>query len=221
MAPTAPVVATAPTIASTQIQDGSGEASSVSTFSVTFANAVKLGAGQAFKFYSENINSDGSVDTNTADATDVSSGISASLSSDGKTLTFTVIGGGSLDRTGGGLGDGTTGYLVDGIYQLVLNGSQITDAATGTAALDSGSSMIVQFNSNEAGGESNYFHALFGDVDGDGFVSNSDYRSFTKAYGSSSGDSNYNEYFDYDGSGFIGNSIYRAFKANFGKSYSY
>ena len=181
---------------------------SIQSISVTFSEPVNFNVS-SFTLYSEGLNPDGSLSgTQTA----VSSSAVTATSTDGMTWTISVVAGGSLDRGGG--------FLADGVYQLVLHGDEITDQATGLAPLGSGD-QIVQFNSVEAGGMSNYFHALYGDVDGSGSVGRNSFNAFKAAYGSSLGDSNFNALFDFDGSGSIGRSTFNQFKANYGKSYSY
>ena len=123
--------AIAPAITATQIGTGAAQRSSIKTVSVSFNAPVTLAAG-AYTLYSEPTTATGSINTS-GTPTDVTAGITAVLS--GSTLTFTVVPGGSLDRTAA---SGRSGILVNGIYRLVLHGSKITDAATGSATLNGG-----------------------------------------------------------------------------------
>ena len=111
--------------------------------SVTFNEPISLGTG-TFTMYQEPLTTSSgitSIDTTTS-ATNVTSDFTATLSNDNQTVTFTLIGGGAIDRTAG---QTNVGYLTNGIYQLVLNGSGITDAATGTATFNSGGNAPVSF----------------------------------------------------------------------------
>ncbi len=208
-------VAVAPNLASAVIGDGSVQRSSISSLTVTFDSSVNFTAS-SFTLFQETLNADGSINTGAA-ATDVSAGISAS-SSDGKTWLLKVIAGGILDRTAAST---AAGILADGIFQLMLHGANITDAATGSARYNSGGNQIVSFTSAEAGGPSNYFHSLFGDTNGDGSINLTDYRQFKLDYLASIGDPNYAAALDYDGDGSINLTDYRKFKNNYLNSFSY
>jgi uncharacterized delta-60 repeat protein len=206
----------APTIAATQVGNGSAQRSTISSISVTFDEAVALGANP-FTLDQEVLNPDGSIDTG-ATPTNVTSDITASLSPDGTVLTLSVTPGGPLDRTG----SDDAGFFANGIYQLILNGSAITDS-TGTAEFNDGAATPVAFATNEPGdgGTSQYFHVLYGDLAGAGTVSLVDYRQFLSAYESSSGSSNFNPALDYFGNGSISLQDYRAFLKDYETSYTY
>ncbi len=182
---------------------------------VTFNEAVNF-AGNSFSLLQYPVNPDGSINTSLA-ATDVSSGVTAS-SSDGKTWTISIVAGGSLDRTAS---TSSAGLFVDGIYQLVLHGSRITDAATATAHYNGSADQIATFTSAEAGGASNYFHVLYGDINGDGSVNLTDYRQFKTDYLANTGDPNFDWGFDYNHDGSINLTDYRQFKTNYLNSFSY
>ncbi len=209
------VVGASPALSATQVGDGSTQRSSVRSLGLTFSQGVSLGGG-AFTLYQEAVNADGSLNT-AAPATDVTSAITAS-STDSVNWTLSVNAGGTLDRTAGAT---NAGLFADGIFQLVLHGSKITDAATGTFQFNSGGDQIVAFASPQVGGPSSYFHVLFGDINGDGSVNLSDYRLFKLDFLADSGDSNYSAAFDYDGDGSINLNDYRKFKGNYLASFSY
>jgi Calx-beta domain/Dockerin type I domain len=206
--------ATAPTIMSSIVGTGTVQRSTISTIGVTFSEPVSLAAG-SFTLLQEVLNADGSINTS-ATPLDVTSGVSASLSSDKKTLTLSVIPGGSLDRTGAS----DAGFFANGIYQLKLNGSAVTDAATGTAPLNGGAATIVSFNKSD-GSSSNYFHVLFGDFNGDGTVNSVDARQLSKDLLSSTGDTNYDPAFDFNGDGTINTIDAKQFTKDLLQTYSY
>ena len=212
--------ATAPTLVSSVLGDGTVQRSVVGSFTLTFSEPVNF-TSSSFTLWSEVINSDGSINTGTGvAAAGVSSWLTASNpSGDGETWILNVTN--STNNAAGGSG-GTGGTTVaNGIYQLVLHGANITDAATGTAQYNGGADQIVQFNSVEAGGLSNYFHVLYGDINGDGTVDSSDYRAFKTAFLTSAGDANWNAALDVNQDGSIDSLDYRAFKNDFLLSYSY
>jgi hypothetical protein len=209
-------IATIPTITSTQVGNGSIQRSTISSISVTFNEAVTLGAN-AFTLDQEVLNPDGSINSG-ATPTNVTSNVTASLSGGGTILTLSVTPGSALDRTSAD----DAGFFVNGIYQLILNGSAITDAATGLAQFDNGASTPVTFASNETqSGTSQYFHVLFGDLLGTGFVNTADYRTFASDYLAQSGDANYNPALDYDGTGIINTVSFRQFARDYLVSYTY
>ena len=208
-------VVAAPTVASTQVGDGSAQRSTISSISVTFSEPVILGGG-AYTLYQEILNPDGSINTSAA-PNNVTADMTATQSSNGTTLTLSVTPGGPLDRTGAN----DAGFFVNGIYQLVLNGSAITDS-TGTANFDGGASTPAIFASDETQtGTSPYFHVLFGDLTGSGFVNSVDYRAFSQDYLAQTGDANYNAVLDYDGTGIINAISYNQFARDYLQSYSY
>ena len=209
------IAATTPTISSTQIGNGGVQRSSINSFSVTFSEAVNL-TNQAYTLYQEPLNVNGSINTSGV-ATIVNTGVTMSTS--GNTVTFTVLPGGALDRTASSTG---VGLMSNGIYQLVLHGSQITDAVTGTQLFNHGADLNVAFPSAEAAaGSSSYFHVLFGDSNGDGTVNLLDYRSFVGAYLTGTGNPAYDIAFDANGDGTVNLIDYRQFVADYLKQFVY
>jgi hypothetical protein len=206
--------AVAPTIVSSIVGTGTAQRSTISSIGVTFSEPVSLAAG-SYTLVQEVLNADGSINTG-ATPVNVTSGVSASLSGDGKTLTLSVIPGGILDRTGAT----SAGFFTNGIYQLTLNGSAVTDAATGTASLNGGSSTIVTFNKS-SGTSSNYFHVLFGDFNGDGTVNAVDARQLSKDLLSSVGSTNYDPAFDFNGDGTINTIDAKQFTKDLLTTYTY
>jgi hypothetical protein len=204
----------APTIASTQVGDGAVQRSSIQSVSVTFNEPVNLATG-SFTMYQEVLNSNGSINTS-ATATNVTADISATLSNNNETVTFAVNPNSGIDRNG-------FGFFTNGIYQLMLNGSAITDQATNSANFDNGGSMPVSFANSVAAdnGTSSYFGVLFGDVNGDGTVNNSDARVFNNGYLTSTGQSNYNISMDFNDDGTINNSDTRKENADYLVTYTY
>lgn len=101
-------------------------------------------------------------------------------------------------------GTGTEfGSLADGAYTLTLVASQINTEG-----------VLFDGNNDGTGGD-NYvmnFHRLFGDVNGDRTVSNSDFNAFRNAFGGTE------MAFDFNNDGAVAGSDFNAFKENFGAS---
>ena len=133
--------ATAPFVVSSQIGDGTVQRSSIKSVSLTFNSGVNFSAA-SFSLYKQPLNANGTINTGLS-PTDVSAGVSFAIT--GNTVTFSVIPGGLLDRTGAT----DAGLFTNGVYQLVLHGSNVTDATTSSAQLNGGADQAVNFNSNE------------------------------------------------------------------------
>ncbi len=209
------IIPVGPTLSASQVGGGSVQRSSIQSINVTFNEAVNFPTG-AFTLLQLATNPDSTVNTAVA-ATDVSAAVTAT-SADGLTWTLSVNAGGILDRTAL---TSAAGLFADGIYQLVLHGSLITDAATSASYYNGKLDQVVSFASAEAGGASNYFHVLYGDANGDGSVNLTDYRQLKLDYLSSAGDPNFTSAFDFDGDGSINLTDYRQFKTNYLNSFSY
>jgi hypothetical protein len=97
----------------------------------------------------------------------------------------------------------STGSLQDAIYRVTIDPTKVTGATL------TGSNL------------STTFHRLYGDIDGNGTVNSADYFKFKAAFGSSTGQANFNADFDFDGNGKINSSDYFKFKANFGRKFTY
>ena len=96
-----------------------------------------------------------------------------------------------------------TGSLKDGIYKVTIDPSKVTGGTL------SGTNL------------STTFHRLYGDIDGNKTVNSADYFKFKAAFGSTSGQANFNSDFDFDGNGKINSADYFKFKANFGRKFTY
>jgi len=226
------VVATAPTVVSEVMGDGTTQRSTIYQMTVTFSEPVNFNES-SYTLLQEATDPAGNLvvgpGTAVGGAGAATSGTTAT-STDNTTWTITIKAAGSLDRSATiAAGPTNKGILINGIFQLVLHGAAITDAATSTATFNSGADAIVQYNSVEVDGltgpangvPSNYFHSLYGDTNGDGNVDLTDYRLFKTAYGSSSTDPNFVFSLDSNGDGNIDLTDYRAFKLDYGQSFSY
>lgn len=117
------------------------------------------------------------------------------------TLTFQ----GSLTRA--------AGALVDGFYQLSIDGSKISRAGLNLDVNRDGvGSDTYLFGDVEA----DQFFALYGDTNGDGLVGVAEFGQFRSTFGRLPGEAGYDALFDYDGSG-VGVSDFGQFRSRFGK----
>jgi hypothetical protein len=107
----------------------------------------------------------------------------------------------TLTFSGSGI---VAGSLADGRYTLTTHSNLVTDYQLGTPLDGDGDGL--------AGGDRvDRFFRLFGDVNGDGQVDNTDRTAFLASYRSHVGMANYRAYFDYDASGVIDQYGYNQF----------
>jgi hypothetical protein len=183
---------------STAFSDGSTSSNQVQRSEVreiafTFDKPLTPGAGSLSLSL---LNTGGSGLNNASAATDASSALGTPTSSDGGRTWIVPI------RKSTSFSD-STGSLDDGIYSVAVNPSNVTGATLTGANV------------------STTFHRLYGDIDGNGIVNSADYFKFKAAFGSSTGQANFNADFDVDGNGKINSSDYFKFKANFGRKFTY
>lgn len=105
------------------------------------------------------------------------------------------------------------GALVDGNYQLEIDGSKITRNGQALDADQDGSGGdMVSFGDDEA----DQFFALYGDSDGNRRVNLADFIAFRSSFGKLSGEDGYNHIFDFDNNLRVNLSDFIAFRARFG-----
>ncbi len=182
-----------PTLGSVILGDGTAQRSMMRQIAVTIQGTVSIASG-AFTVVKRG--ADGGVVTTTA--TPLVNGADQTI----VTLTFS----GGLTRD--------NGILIDGYYQLTIDGSKITRNGQ---ALDTngdgqgGDSYTIGAN------ESDNFYALYGEVDSDGILGITDFGQFRNTFGRSSGQAGFNPIFDYDFDGIIGIIDFGQFRNRFGK----
>lgn len=117
------------------------------------------------------------------------------------TLTFT----GDLVRAGGA--------LLDGNYQLAIDGSKISrNGQTLDANQDGSGGDLVDFGDEEA----DYFFAMYGDSDGNRAVNFADFGAFRATFGKASGEEGFDRIFDFDDNSSVNFSDFGAFRVRFG-----
>jgi hypothetical protein len=99
---------------------------------------------------------------------------------------------------------------------FVVAGNQLTVRFTGLAGVIGGSLPDGRYSLAVGGQTVATFFRLFGDVNGDGQVDDSDRAAFLAAYRSRSGMANYRSYFDYNGDGLIDSTDYYQFLRRYG-----
>ena len=94
-----------------------------------------------------------------------------------------------------------SGSLIDGSYSFTVHAADVTDSAGNTL---------------NGGDQTLGFHRLFGDINGDGAVNNTDFFKFKSTFGRSTGDPSFITAFDYNADGVINNTDFFQFKKRFG-----
>jgi hypothetical protein len=173
-----------PQVASLQINDGSVQRSTVRSITVTFDEPVFFSGDPAAAFTLTRNGSVGSVQLAMGGYTNSPNGV--------VTLNFS----GPLTEFGS---------LVDGQYSLTIDASQVKNIANldGTGAGVAGVNWVSQPGA---------IFRLFGDANGDGTVSASDFILFRMNFG---GNANM---FDFDGDGYVSASDFVQFRMRFGGS---
>jgi hypothetical protein len=161
-------------VKSVVLNDGSAQRSLVTSVTVTFSTQVEVAAG-AFTLAQ-------------AGNGDVSSllHVATALLADGRTVA-------TLTFAGSGI---TAGSLADGRYTLTIHGILVTDHQLGAALDGDGDGMV-------GGDRVDRFFRLYGDVNGDARIDNTDRTAFLAAYRSRKGMASYHWYFDYNGDGLV------------------
>lgn len=187
-----PVFTAYPRVASVKINDGSPQRSRVTSITVTFDRIVTLPTDAKLAFQLKRQSDNGVVDL----AASVGGVTATSV-----TLNFP----GAIAQYGS---------LMDGRYTLTIFDNKVSNAwgfMDGNGDLKSGGNYILASETNTMLPPTNIF-CLFGDANGDGNVSGSDFNLFRTAFGGS------DPIFDFDGDGFVGNSDFNQFKSRFGAS---
>jgi hypothetical protein len=182
-----------PEVESVQVGDGSNQRSAVGQLAITFDGLVAIDSG-AFSVTRLGENG-GSVDVS----------FLTSINGQGQTVA-TLTFSGSQTRA--------NGMLIDGNYQLAIDGSKILRGGLELDGDQNGTAGGDFVYGTEA---SDRFFALYGDLDGDRIVNLSDFNAFRASFGRTLGDSAYRAELDFDGDGLIGLSDFNQFRSRFGR----
>jgi hypothetical protein len=168
-------------VQSVVVNDGSAQRSMVDSITVTFSTQVDIAPG-AFQL----VQAVGGARTDLSRVV----GVATQLTGDGRTVaTLTFAGMGIVG-----------GSLADGGYTLTIRADRIHDQQLG-APLDGNGDGLV------GGARVDQFFRLFGDVNGDGQLTDTDRAAIRAALGSRKGMANYRWYLDYYGNGFVDASV--------------
>lgn len=188
----------APTVASIQVNAGqtnTTQRSRVTSVTVTFDSQLTFAGATANAF------------TLTRNGTAIGSFTATASIVNGVTVvTLTAFGGANTDY----------GSLADGYFTLGVIADQVHNAYG--VALDGNADGYSGDDFTRAGTKTNGMFRLFGDATGDGTVNAADSPSFMAAYGTSTGDAAYRDYFDFNNDGYINASDYGQFVARYGIS---
>ncbi|XZE56749.1 hypothetical protein SH139x_002877 [Planctomycetaceae bacterium SH139] len=175
------------------IGDGTSQRSMLSELTVTFDSEVTL-ATDSFTVVKRG-----------ADGGAVDVAFNSTLDGQGRTVA-TLTFSGSFTQAGS---------LVDGNYQLQIDGSKITDAH-GNLDLDEDGSDGGSYLLGDAAADD--FFRLFGDVDGNRSVGFTDFLPFRASFGTGVGDENFDDRFDVNQDDTIGFQDFLAFRSRFGST---
>ncbi|MDB5289023.1 MAG: hypothetical protein JWL69_264 [Phycisphaerales bacterium] len=180
----------APILSSTIIGDGAAQRSVFHSFTLNFNQAVTLASG-AVTIKKLTTNSAGAILTSTPEPS--SAFTITNPSGDGKTWVVQAVANSGIAN---GFGD-----FLDGVYQFTVHAALVTNSA-GIAL---------------AGGDhTQSFRKLFGDINGDGRVSNADFTRFANTFNSKAGDANFVPALDYNHDGRISNTDFTFFASRYG-----
>jgi hypothetical protein len=180
-----------PTVAGTQVNDGSAQRSRVTSLQVTFSTVVTFAAAPAAAF-------------------------TLTRTSDGAAVTFTAaaatVAGRTVVSLSGFTGAATEfGSLADGRYTLTALASQITANGQGLDGNEDGTP-----GDDYTFGSAQGLFRYFGDVTGDGVVNGADFALFRTAFGTTAGNPAYLWYLDFDGDGAVNGADFGPFRSRFG-----
>jgi hypothetical protein len=177
-----------PSLSSSAVNNGTLQRSMVNTITLSFSTPVTLAPGAITLSLHPSVNGAGPVGT-------LPQNLTWSTSDGGLTYTVTFSGANTVN-----------GSLFDGVYDLTLHSSLITDA----------------YNQSLAGGDQTLtFHRLFGDADGNGSIDIADLGTFATFYGTTPANPNFPAYLDIDNNGIIDIADLGTFASNYGKTFHY
>ncbi len=120
----------------------------------------------------------------------------------------------TVTLTFSGAGTRANGVLLDGYYELTIDGAKITRNGSQLDIDGDGTGGDVKVIGAV---EADNFFALYGDTDGDGLVSVSEFGQFRSTFGRLNSQIGYNQLFDFERDGAVGVSDFGQFRARFGK----
>jgi len=186
------VAALPPTVTKIAINNGDLQRSMVTTIKVTFSEAVMFPMGLAAAFDVSRY----------AKATPNGSGLLGSVSLDLVQMGSDVV---ITFKSGGTVGIDMAGSLEDGQYKLTIFADKILGAG---GTLDGDGDTIAE--GNPADNKTQDFHRLFGDGNGDGNVTSTDFALFRSFFGIAG------PLFDWDGNGNVNGTDFAEFRKRFG-----
>ncbi len=174
--------------------NGTTQRSNLNKLEMTFDGATTFDAGA---FTVEKRGSAGGI---------VTTNLATSTNGSGQTVA-TITFAGAFTR-------GVQAALVDGYYQLTIDGSKIH---RGSQTLDMNGDGVGGDTFVMGAAEADNFFALYGDSTGDGLVGVAEFGQFRASFGKLAADPAYNALFDSDGDGAVGVADFGQFRSRFGK----
>ena len=187
---------------SIQFGDGTAQRSSIRQIVFDLDGAVELSSG-AIALHRRERDANNQVQLQSVDSTWVTS----TLANGNTRITLSFSG--TYVRSG-------TTALVDGNYQLSIDGSKIRTPGT-TAFFDGDRNGTAGGNLLIGDQETDNFFSHYGDTNGDRSVGISEFGSFRQSFGKSLGDVGYDPFLDFDGNNAVGISDFAAFRSRFGR----
>ncbi len=194
-----PIVVAAPKIGTTVFGDGTAQRSMINRIVVDFDSIVTIADG-AFILQRRNAGAWEDIP-----AAQLAIGVTSSTINGGLQTRATLAFSGT---------EVLGGSLADGYYRLTAQASLITSSGQ---QLDGDGNGTGGDNAVLGSNAADNFFRFFGDSDGNGIVTASDFNSFRSSFGKSTGQVGFDANFDFDGSGGVATNDFNQFRNRFGR----
>jgi hypothetical protein len=206
------LVASPPTIAGVQVNDGSGQRSEVRSITVTFSDSVTFAGGDinaAAAFTLQHVQTSTNVDLNAVVGSDGLGHTTVTLTFSGTETDAFSVQGTANPVAGRSLADGRYSLTIDGNAVTGSNGVKLDGAGNGTA----GSQYVSAPDS--FGGTGPRLYRLYGDTNGDGVDDSTDLGQVRTTFNANNTQANYIQYLDANNDGVFDSTDLGQFRTRF------